>query len=137
MSIKDSGSVNRIAENEALSISFKPDAAILYQRPGPSPVHSGIFYVPMSSNQEGFDSCIVHNRVLYIFQFTISTSHPIKGGLVGFFSQEPFQTILQGKVIPAGGKTEYTKSSDASMEEFWKKVRLFSAEIDPRKQLEG
>ncbi len=146
MSTEDSssaGAIAAIAAKESLSIRFKPDETIQYQKPKLGPVRSGIFYVPQAraSNREAFDSFIVDNGVLYIFQFTIADWHTIKGGLMDFYSQQSLQTILQGKewcfvfVIPPGGVIECPESSDDDdrLKEFWNKVKLFSAEFDPKK----
>jgi len=143
MSTEDSGSAGAmaaIAAREMLSIRFKPGETIQYQKPKLGPVRSGVFYVPRASNQEAFDSFIVDNGVLYIFQITIADWHTIKGGLMDFYSQQSLQTILQGKewcfifVIPPGGVIECPESSDDRLKEFWNKVKLFSVEFAPKKE---
>lgn len=79
LSIEDSGS--------ALSIGFKPHDIIQFPKPRPDrdQLGSDIYYVPESPKEVTFDSFIMNNGVLYIFQFTIMDSHPIKGDLVDFF----------------------------------------------------
>ena len=111
-----------------------------YQWPGPNVVGPSIYYVPESSNQVALDSFIVVDRVLYIFQFTITTSHPIKAGIMDFFSQQSLQATLQGKewyfifIIPPGNMVKCPAASDDRIEEFWKKVKLYSAVVDPKKE---
>ena len=94
----DSGSVHAIAANEELlPISFKPCGAIQYQNPKLSSVRSDILYVSRASNQGAFDSFIVYNEVLYIFQITIANSLPIKGGLTDFFHRIRSKRYWKGK----------------------------------------
>ena len=120
------------------SVKVKPDKTIEIPKSGLSLVESSTFYVPTASNQEGFDSFIVHNKVLYIFQFTIAASHDIKGGLMDFFSQEPFKEILRGIkwhfifVMPPRVEVECRETSDERMKKVWKETRLFSARLDPQ-----
>ena len=124
----------------AIPISFKPQDITQYQWPGPNVVGSSIYYVPESSNQVAFDSFVVDDRVLYIFQFTIATSHQIRAGIMDFLSQQSLRTTLQGEewrfifIIPPGHMVECPEASDNRLEEFWKKVELYSAVIDPKKE---
>ena len=131
------------------SISFKPYDIIQFEKRALKTLRPGIFYVPKSSskyfnnkyykyNQEAFDSFIVVDRVLYIFQFTIADRHPIKGGLVDFFTRESFRPILRGTewrfifVIPQGNDIACSESTDPRMKKkFWGKAKLYTAEIDP------
>jgi hypothetical protein len=72
-----------------------------------------------------------------MFHITIATSHTIDRGILELFSQESLQTILQETechfvfVIPRGRDIECPEPSDRRSKEFWKKVKLFSAECDP------
>ena len=141
MSTEGSASVGAIAAN-GLPIDFKPHSTIQFPSPRPSEVSSGIYYVPESPSQVAFDSFIVENGVLHIFQFTIAESHSIKGGLMDFFSHKSLHKILQEKewyiifVIPRGGKLVCPESSDERLKEFWKKAKFFTAEVDPKKKQE-
>jgi len=136
MSTEDLSSVGAIAAN-GFPIDFKPHNTIQFPSPTPSEVSSGIYYVPESPDQVGFDSFIVEKGVLYIFQFTVVASHPIKGGLMDFFS---FHKILEDKewyfifVIPPGGEVVCSESGDERLKEVWKDVKFFTAEVDPKKK---
>ena len=140
-STQDSSSVGAMAAN-ILTIDFKPLSTIQFPKPRPRPeeLSSGIYYVPESPNQVGFDSFIVKNKILYIFQFTIADSHPIKGGLVDFFLHTSLHKILEDKewyfifVIPQGGRVVCSESGDEKLKEFWKDVKFFTAEVDPEKK---
>jgi hypothetical protein len=141
---EDSDSVGATATDTSLPISFKPQGTIQYPKPRPSAseIGSGIYYVPESPNQAAFDSFIVEDGVLHIFQFTIEASHTISAGLMDFFSHKSFKAMLQGKewyfifVIPRGGNVTFSESSDEKMEWFWKNANFFTAEMDPKKKQE-
>jgi len=134
LSTEDSGSV--------LSIGFKPHGIIQFPKPRPDrdQLGSDIYYVPESPNEVAFDSFIMNNGVLYIFQFTIMDSHPIKGDLMDFFLHQSLREILREKdwyfifVIPPGGELVCPEPSDVRLEGFWKDVKLFTAEVDPMSQ---
>jgi hypothetical protein len=36
------------------------------------------YYTPAAPNQKGFDSFVLHNNILYLFQFTNAATHRIK-----------------------------------------------------------
>ena len=71
-----------------------------------------------------------------MFQITIAR-HGFDGGVTGFVFQESLQKILQETewyfifVIPLGGEINFLESTDSRLKEFWKKVKLFTAECDP------
>ena len=138
-SLEDSSSVGAIAPN-TLTINFKPRNTIQFLSPRPDEVSSGIYYVPESPSQIAFDSFIVENGVLHIFQFTIAESHSIEGGLMDFFSYKSLHKILQEKelyiifVIPRGGKLVCPESSDERLKKFWKNAKFFITEVDPKKK---
>ena len=138
MSTEDSSSVGVIAAN-GLPIDLKPHNTIQFPSPRPSEVSSGVYYVPESPNQVGFDSFIVENGVLYIFQSTIAASHPIKEGLMDFFSHKSLHKILEDKewyfifVIPQGGELMCSESGDEKLKEIRKHVEFFTVEVDPAK----
>jgi hypothetical protein len=136
MSTEDSGSVGAIAANRPLSIRFKPNEVIKCRPSELGSVQSGAFYLP-GSHQPAFDSFIVHKGVLYMFQITIATRHTFDGGIMEFFPQKSLQTILQETewyfifVVPPGGEMEFLEPRDERLKEFWKNVKLFTAECDP------
>jgi hypothetical protein len=119
-----------------IPINFRPSDIIQYEWPVPNVIDTSVYYIPESSNesnQVAFDSFIVDDRVLYIFQFTIAPSPGIKAGIMDFLSQRLLQTTFQGKelrfvfIIPPGYKVECPEASDDRLEEFWNKVKLYSA----------
>ena len=50
-------------------------------------IEKDIFYIPAAANEEAFDSFIVLDNDLFIFQFTISHVHDIKPGFIEFFGK--------------------------------------------------
>lgn len=58
----------------------------VFKGDGPSSIESNIIYVPEKDNQVAFDSFVLMNGFLYLFQFSISKCHIIKPGLIDFFS---------------------------------------------------
>ena len=107
-----------------------------------SSFRAGALYVPASSTQVGFDSLVLVDQVLYIFQFTIADEHGIKEGIMKFLSQATLQDVLKGVewhfifVIPRGSRIVCPRSNVAKMSQFWGKAKLFAAELDTRKRKE-
>jgi hypothetical protein len=140
MSTEDSNSAGAITTTRPFSIDLKLLDTIQFPRPRPSEVHSDIYYVPESHNQAAFDSFIVANGVLHIFQFTIAASHPIKVKLMDFFSHESLEEILRDKawffifVIPRGGELVCPESNDDKLKWFWNNAEFFTAEVDLKKK---
>jgi len=123
-----------------IPINFTPQYIMMYKWPGPDVVNPSIYYMPESSNQVAFDSFIVVDRVLYMFQFTIAPVHAIKAGIIDFLSQQSLQTTWRGGelcfvfIIPPGCKVECTQAKDNKLERFWNNVKLYSAVVDPKKE---
>jgi hypothetical protein len=135
-STEDEGSVREIAKIELPLIEVQPRDTIQYPNPRPKVVKPDTYYVPASPNQVTFDSFIVVDGALYVFQFTIADDHPIKAGLMNFFSESHYEEndwyfIF---VVPPGGKLTCSESSDEKMKRFWNKVKMFTAEINPKEQ---
>ena len=132
-----SSSVGVDAANTPLPIWFRPTDTVDYDECKLCGIRADVFYVPAPSNQEAFDSFILVDEALYIFQFSISASQEIKGGSVmKFFSQPMLKERLQGAewrfvlVVPPRSTIVYSESNVAMLEGFGDKARLFIAEID-------
>ena len=52
-------------------------------------IENKVYYVPKSKNQVAFESFIMADGNLYVFQCTIASKHSIKAGIVPFFSPYP------------------------------------------------
>jgi hypothetical protein len=119
------------AANTPTSIKFETKDTFGYDKLGE--IHSDVFYVPNSPNQVGFDSFILHDEILYIFQITIASKHLIKPGIMDFLSHE---TLKKAQwrfifVIPPGETVECPESNDDKLKEFWESVAPpLSAEFD-------
>jgi len=117
-------------------IQFKPADTVEYNKSELSGFQPGVFYVPMSLNQVAFDSFVLVDQVLYIFQFSISALHEITEGVTKFFSQ------LTLKEKPQGAEWRFiffiltiicSESNIAKLKGFWDRARPFTAEIDVHK----
>ena len=112
-------------------IRFKPKATIEYDGSRPDGIEEGVFYVPSSDNQVAFDSFMLVDRILYLFQMTIAASHPISEGIMEFLSHPKLQAAEWHFIfIIHGSPFSCTRANFPKMETFWKKVRLFTAEVD-------
>ena len=120
-------------------IQFKPADTVEYDESKLSGFQPGVFCVPMFSNQVAFDSFVLVDQGLYIFQFSISASHEITEGVTKFFSQPTLEEKLQGTewrfvfVISPGSSIVCSESNVAKLKGFWDRARLFTAEIDVHK----
>jgi hypothetical protein len=123
-----------------IAFNFTPQTFMTYKWPGPKVVKPFIYYIPESSNQVAFDSFVLVDQVLYMFQFTIASTHPIKAGIMGFLShlretlkmtREELRFVF---VIPPGNNVGCTQTSDDLLKGFWNSVKLYSTVMDPEEQ---
>jgi hypothetical protein len=121
-----------------IPIRFTPERSVEYAESDLEEIRSGVFYVPSASNQAGFDSFILVDQILYIWQFTIAHSHSFSDGIMALFSQDRIRSVVDNMewrfvfVIPKGGHliTPGPKNSAAELEKFCKKGKLYSAQFD-------
>ncbi|KAH9176577.1 hypothetical protein EDB89DRAFT_1846156 [Lactarius sanguifluus] len=72
-----------------LPIDITPAETFVYPVSGlDHAIKDRVYYTPEAQNQVAFDSFMMADGKLYIFQFTIGSDHPIKKGIVPFFSKE-------------------------------------------------
>ncbi|KAH8976722.1 hypothetical protein EDB86DRAFT_3057817 [Lactarius hatsudake] len=70
-------------------IDITPAETFVYPVSGlDHPIKDGVYYAPEADNQVVFDSFIMAEGKLYIFQFTVGSDHPLKKGIVPFFSNQ-------------------------------------------------
>lgn len=125
------------AANTPISIRFKPKAIFAYDRL-PDTCQRDVFYVPRATNQVAFDSFILHDTSLFIFQMTIAAEHTIKRGIMDSLAH---RTLREAKlhfifVVPPNGITKCPESKDDELNEFWEMTRvvpLFTAVFDSGK----
>jgi hypothetical protein len=61
-----------------MSVDIRPSSSVQFVSPKLNrklKIKSNVYYTP---NQEGFDSFIKHDHILYLFQFTNAMTHGIK-----------------------------------------------------------
>ena len=109
---------------------FTPEGTIEYGSL-PDKIEKGIFYVPSSDNQAAFDSFMLVDKYLYLFQMTIAASHPISERIMVFLSHPTLQTVEWRFIfIIRGSPFSCSQANYATMKTFWDKVKLFTAEVD-------
>ena len=80
--------MRQCAPLQATLLTVEPNTTSLYQETAEMlEIKPDTFYLPGNSNQVALVSFIVHGSHLYMFQFTISSSHDIKTGLVDFLKK--------------------------------------------------
>ncbi len=121
--------------------TIRPEDTVEYEGSMLTEIRPGVFYVPKVSNQVAFYPFILADDVLHTFKFqiTIAASHEIKEGILDFFSQPVFSSSVAKFGVafrlyyPLGETVLCPESSSAMLGRFWK-VKLFSAEFDPRSE---
>jgi hypothetical protein len=88
-------------------------------------------YIPQRSNQKAFDSFILIDGILNLFQFTIALKHDINQGLVGVGERYGFPEDM-GKwnfifIIPPNS---ILKVPQAQQESSLKDLKLYSTILD-------
>jgi hypothetical protein len=69
------------------SLRVSPLRACEYREDVKASIEPDVYYIPRSTNQVIFDSFILHDGYLFIFQFTGGNTHQIKTGLITFLAQ--------------------------------------------------
>jgi hypothetical protein len=95
------------SQSSILPIRFTPTRVVEYPASELDKIEPNIYYMPEVRNQVAFDSFIVKDEYLYIFQFSIAPDHLIKRGLVSFFSQHSVPPMGMWRfvfVIPIGSE---------------------------------
>jgi hypothetical protein len=100
-------------------------------------IEDKFYYIPENKNQVAFDSFIMANGNLYIFQCSISSDHPIKAGILHFFSQvslPPWDHWYFVFVIPnePGQEITYPQPLDSGLKALLAadKMKLYTAPLD-------
>jgi len=114
--------------HQTVNIQFMPSTTREWQGNNPD-LAQGVYYVPKSKNQVGFDSFIyASDGFLYVFQFTISLNHGINRKMVGFFERSmslPMEKWRFVFIIPSGLTITCPQSRGLG------RMKLFSAVVDP------
>ena len=84
------------AANPPFWIQFKPTDTVEYDESTLSGLQAGVLYVPTSSNELAFDSFILIDQVLYIFQFSITALHETNEGITKLLSRPTLEAKLRG-----------------------------------------
>lgn len=93
-------STGPVGAHSSITVDFSPREIVEYEDEEITIQQEeieGVFFVPKLTNQIVFDSFIVFDGVLYIFQFTIATEHNIKQGLMSLLSRPTLLDRLPAK----------------------------------------
>jgi hypothetical protein len=129
---------NHLHRANLTSIYIKPQSTEIYT--ALDQIKPMVYYVPEASNQVAFDAFIIADEKLFIFQFTIGSYHPIKEGIIPFFSK--YSATLPQEVnwyfvfvVPPGPRSEVScpqaQPRETELKELLGKMTLFSAVTDP------
>jgi hypothetical protein len=122
--------LRRLALARKGNLFVEPNAVVEYTEDylRTQTIQDGTFYIPKAKNQVALDSFIIHDGILYLFQFTVGTHHTIKDGLIsfiqggtqGFPSWENVRliSIIPGEVVM---KTPFAHSDELA------KISLYSS----------
>lgn len=116
-------------------IDITPARTIVYPGSSLGRIEDEVYYVPESQSQFAFDSFIVANRELYIFQFSMGSDDPIQKGTIPCVIQESLPPRANWHfvfVVPTEPVSEICcpKTRDSDLE-LLNEMDLFSAMLDP------
>ncbi|KAH9043153.1 hypothetical protein EDB85DRAFT_1885551 [Lactarius pseudohatsudake] len=100
----------------------------------PCQIKDGVYYSPIARNQEAFDSFLMADQKLYIFQFTIGSDHLIKKGILSLFSLESLPPRANWHfvfVVPPGLEISCPQPRDSDLKELLDEMKLFSMVLNP------
>ncbi|SRR6266702_1484046 len=115
------------------SIDIQPVRVITYPGSSLETIEPGAYYVPESENQDqvAFDSFIMANDILYIFQFSIVPNHSIEPEILCFFLRGSLPPRMEWRfvvVVPPRSKISCPQPQDNCLKgKVPNEIRLFSA----------
>ena len=72
------------ASGQQVSVDIQPSKTFEYMDDGLKSLEPNVFYVSEKTNQSAFDSFILVDGIIYIFQMTTGTKHGINHGLIDY-----------------------------------------------------
>ncbi|KAF8264763.1 hypothetical protein EI94DRAFT_1591703 [Lactarius quietus] len=119
----------RITASESYAYSTRPDSII-----------EGVYYAPHSPNQVTLDSFIMHNELLFIFQFTIAPEHQIEKGLFDFFSHNSLPPKARWHFVfvvpPTLLELSCPHPQDTELAALLEEINLYTMVVDPDRPFE-
>ena len=97
--------------------------------PKAGPIKNNVYY---KSYQAAFDSFIMVNNQLYIFQFTVATEHDVNKGILTFFSQASLPPRANWYfifVIPSNLSEFGCPQGRGEMKEFLEEIHLYTMSV--------
>lgn len=120
-----------------LPIPIGPNYMGVYSGSDPDQIKDRVYnYVPEALNQVAFDSFIMADQKLYIFQSTMGSDLLIEKVILSFFTKKSPPPIADWHfvfVVPTGprSKVRCSHSEDPDLMRFLEEVNLYSAVMDP------
>ncbi|KAF8271397.1 hypothetical protein EI94DRAFT_1720516 [Lactarius quietus] len=103
-----------------LYIKIKPKWSYLYEGSSLEKVEDKLYYMPKSKTKVAFDSFIMADGHLYIFQCTVAPDHSINAGIVNFFTQDSLPPKTRWHFVFV----------DSRLRELLGTMKLFTAPLD-------
>ena len=72
----------RLQVSNGFDVNIHPNRTLEYSDNGLQSIEPNVFYVPKMTNQKAFDSFVLLDGLLYIFQITAGLHHDINQGLI-------------------------------------------------------
>ena len=118
--------------------NIKPVGTKVYKGSSLDQIEAGLYYAPESKNQVTFDSFIMANGNLFTFQCSIGTDHPIKEGIISFFSQASPRASLPPRanwyfifVIPSDGSgIKCPQPRKVALKNLFAEMKLYTMTLD-------
>ena len=82
-----------------LEVNIHPNRTLEYTDNGLQSIEPNVFYVPEVTNQKAFDSFILLDGLLYIFQITVGLKHDINHGLLDVADKYGFPPRNQWRFV--------------------------------------
>jgi hypothetical protein len=89
----------RLKVSNGFDVNIHPNRILEYSDNGLQSIEPNVFYVPEMTNQKAFDSFVLLNDILYIFQITVGMHHDINHGLVDVAHKYSFPPRKQWRFV--------------------------------------
>ena len=80
----------RLKVLNSFDVNIHPNRILEYSDNGLQSIEPNVFYVPEMTNQKAFDSFVLLDGLLYIFQITVGVHHDINRGLIDVADKSSF-----------------------------------------------
>ncbi len=89
----------RLKVSNGIEVDIHPNRILEYTDNGLQSIEPNVFYVPEMTNQKAFDSFVLLDGLLYIFQITVGMHHDINHGLIDVADKYSFPPRDQWRFV--------------------------------------